>query len=659
MKIKNLEVFGDVELIIKQVNRQYQAKHPRLRSYRNCVWDLIENLFTSINFHFVPRSENQHANALAKAASTFTPPTTFNLKYHIQMRHRPSIPNNIQHWQVFEDDEQLRKFLKSLDEFSETYNDQENQNDTIWIMQEGEDAKEFHDKITNHWMMVLKNNQIPKGLIPLERLFNKDDIPSKTTLQPQPEEVEDCNIGTVDNPKMVKLSKFLSVENKNKYTELLKKYKDVFAWSYEYLKTYDTLVIEHKIPLKLGVKPFKQKLRQFNLILLPVIEKEVKKLLDANIIVPLRYSDWVANLVPVRKKNGEIRLCVDFRNLNKYSLKDNYPLPKMDHVLEKVVRATRMSMIDVFSGYNQIAVSEPDKEKTAFTTPWGTFMYDKIPFGLMNAGYTFQRAMNVTFVVERDKFVVIYLDDLTVFSKSDEDHMIHLKQAFEKCRRFGLSLNPKKSHFAMHEGKLLGYIVSRDGIRIDTKRVESIETLAISRNVKEIQSFLGKINFLRRFVPNFAEIVKLITDMLKKNNEVKWTAESKASFSHIKKFISEAPVLASPDYLKDFLIFSFASEHTLAVVLLQKNEEGFEQPIAFFSKSLRDVELKYNIMEKQAYAMVKALKAFRTYVLHSKVIAYVPTSAIKDILVQEDSDGKIGRWLQKFKSLTWRSNQLN
>jgi ribonuclease HI len=516
MKIKNIEVFGDAELIIRQVNRQYQAKHPRLRTYRNCVWDLVENFFTSVNFHFVPRSENQQADALAKAASTFDPPTSFNLKYHIQMRHRPSIPDNVQHWQVFEDDEQLRKFLESVDEFSETYNDQENQNDPFWIMQEGEDVKEFHDKIVDHRMLVLKNNQIPKGLIPLERLFNKDDIPSKSTLQPQPEEVEDCNIGTVNNPKNVKLSKFLSVENKNKYTELLKKYKDVFAWSYEDLKTYDTSVIEHKIPLKPGVKPFKQKLRQFNPILLPVIEKEVKKLLDAKIIVPLRYSDWVANLVPVRKKNGEIRLCVDFRNLNKSSLKDNYPLPKMDHVLEKVVGATRMSMIDGFSGYNQIVVCEPDREKTAFTTPWGTFMYDKMPFGLMNAGATFQRAMDIAFIGERDKFVVIYLDDLTVFSKSDEDHIIHLKQTFEKCRKYGLSLNPKKSHFAMQEGKLLGHIVSRDGIRIDPKRVEAIETLAIPRNVKEIQSFLGKIIFLRRFVPNFAEIVKLITDMLKR-----------------------------------------------------------------------------------------------------------------------------------------------
>jgi hypothetical protein len=178
------------------------------------------------------------------------------------------------------------------------------------------------------------------------------------------------------------------------------------------------------------------------------------------------------------------------------------------------------------------------------------------------------------------------LDDLTVFSKSDEDHLIHLKQTFEKCRRFGLSLNPKKSHFAMKEGKLLGHIVSQDGIRIDPKRVEAIDTITIPRNVKEIQSFLGKIIFLRRSIPNFAEIMKLITDMLRKNNEVKWTTEAKQSFAHIKKVISEAPVLASPDYLKYFLIFSFASEHTLAAILLQKNKEGVEQPIAFFIKSL-------------------------------------------------------------------------
>jgi hypothetical protein len=248
-----------------------------------------------------------------------------------------------------------------VDEFVETHIDQENQNDLVWIMQEGEDPQEFQDKIVNHRMLLLKNYQIPQGLIPLERLFNHDDIPLKSTLQPQPEEVEDCDIGTKEIPTLVKTSKYLPPEIKSKYVELVKQYKDVFASSYDELRTYDTTIIEHKIPLKQGVEPFRQKLRQINPILLPVIEKEVKKLLDAKIIVPLRYSEWVANLVPFRKKNGEITLCVDIRNLNRSSLKDNYPLPKMDHVLEKVVGANRMSMIDGFSGYNQIAVHEDDK----------------------------------------------------------------------------------------------------------------------------------------------------------------------------------------------------------------------------------------------------------------------------------------------------------
>jgi hypothetical protein len=304
----------------------------------------------------------------------------------------------------------------------------------------------------------------------------------------------------------------------------------------------------------------------------------------------------MANLVPVRKKSEEIRLCVDFRNLNKSSLKYNYPLPKMHHVLEKVVGANRMSTIDGFFSYNQIVVNEHDKEKTTFTTPWGTFMYEKMPFGLMNIGATFQCTMDIAFIGERDKFVVIYLDDLTVFSKSDEDHLLHLKQTFEKCQKFGLSLNPKKSHFAMQEGKLLGHIVSWDGIKIDPKRLEAIDTINIPRNIKEIQSFLGKIIFLRRFIPNFVEIMKLIKDMLKNKDEVKWTIESKASFVHIKKVIREAPVLASPDYLKDFLIFSFSSEHTVTTVLLQKNEEGFEQPIAIFSQIIRDAKLRYDII---------------------------------------------------------------
>jgi hypothetical protein len=220
-------------------------------------------------------------------------------------------------------------------------------------------------------------------------LFDGNDVAVKGRVSGDDADTAECNIGTPEEPKFVKLSRSLTKEQRNEYTELLREFSDVFAWTYEDLKTYDTSVIEHKIPLKEEAKPFRQKLRQINPMLLPVMEKEVKKLLEAQIIVPLRYSEWVANLVPVRKKSGEIILCVDFRNLNRSSRKDNYPLPNMEHILQKVTGASRISMIDGFFGYNQISVMPEDREKTTFTTPWGTFMYAKMPFELMNAGATF------------------------------------------------------------------------------------------------------------------------------------------------------------------------------------------------------------------------------------------------------------------------------
>jgi hypothetical protein len=190
--------------------------------------------------------------------------------------------------------------------------------------------------------------------------------------------------------KYGKLSSNLSKEQRVEYVKILKEFADVFFWKYEYLRTYEKTIIEHKNPLKEDTKPFRKKLKQINPMLLLIMEKEVKKMLDAQIIIPLIYSKQVANLVSVRKKNGEIRVCVDFRNLNRSSNKDNYALPKMEHILQRVTGSSMMSMIDGFFGYNEISDFPEDREKTTFTTPWVTFMYDKILFGLMNAGETFQ-----------------------------------------------------------------------------------------------------------------------------------------------------------------------------------------------------------------------------------------------------------------------------
>ena len=248
--------------------------------------------------------------------------------------------------------------------------------------------------------------------------------------------------------------------------------------------------------------------------------------------------------------------------------------------------------------------------------------------------------MDIEFAKEIHDFLVIYIDDLTIFSKSDQQYLDHLRQVFLKCRKYGISLNPKKSLFGLEEGKILGHIISKEGIRIDPIRIEAILQIPHPRNVKELQAFLRNISFLRRFIPNLAELIRFLNNMLKKDSSIKWIVEAKQAFDKIKMALTRTPVLTSPMFDRDFIIFSFASKHTIAIVLLQKDDQGCEKPIAFFSKALRDAPLKYKIIEKQVFALVKVIKDFRVYILYSHVIAYVSNAVVKDILTQDGIEGK-------------------
>lgn len=182
----------------------------------------------------------------------------------------------------------------------------------------------------------------------MEEIFDSNDVARSPKVAPSDAKVEEFNIGTKEDPKVIKLSKNLTKEYKERYIKLMKEFYDVFAWNYDDLKVYGPGMIQHTIPIQKNVKTFKKKLKRMNPLLLPPIEKEIKKLFESKVIVCLRFSKWLANLVPIRKMNGEIRLCVDFINLNQVSLKDNYPLPKMDHILQRVVESQRMSMLDSF-----------------------------------------------------------------------------------------------------------------------------------------------------------------------------------------------------------------------------------------------------------------------------------------------------------------------
>jgi hypothetical protein len=206
------------------------------------------------------------------------------------------------------------------------------------------------------------------------------------------------------------------VDERDKLTTLIREFKDVFAWPYKDLKAYREDVIQHAIPLIDGTKPFRQKLRQMNPKVTPQVHKELQKMVEARIIKPIRYSSWVSNPVIVRMKTSEIRICVDFKNLSEASLKENYPLPNMEYLLQRVIGAEMMSMLDGFSGYNQVLVKDDDQLKTAFTTPWGTYKYLRMPFGLTNARATFQQAMDYAFRDLSGKFIEIYQDDLTAIS---------------------------------------------------------------------------------------------------------------------------------------------------------------------------------------------------------------------------------------------------
>ncbi|KAH9291168.1 hypothetical protein KI387_043635, partial [Taxus chinensis] len=389
------------------------------------------------------------------------------------------------------------------------------------------------------------------------------------------------------------------------------------------------------------------KQRPINPRIEPLMRKELSKLIESGIIFPVKHSSWVANLVPVRKKNGEIRLCVDFRDLNKASLKDHYPLPNMDQILRTVSGSDRLSLLDGYSGYNQILVRGEDRYKTTFTTKWGTYAYKRMPFGLSNAGATFQRAMDMAFRSLLNKCILVYLDDVTVFSKNSDEHLMHLRQTFQICRQFGISLNPKKSIFSVHEGKLLGHIVSKQGLAIDPFRIEAISQLSLPHHKKALQSFLGKINFVRRFVPDFAALVKPLTAMLRKEKTFSWTSEGREGFEAIKTAISQAPTLANPNFDKDFTMYALAGAETISAILTQVNDENIEQPIAFFGQSLHDYETRYTFLEKQVLSIVRGLKNFKYMLSNNRIHVLVSHPNVKAFLLNKELNEKRAGWITK------------
>eukprot|EP00253_Pinus_taeda_P002734 PITA_02734 len=268
-----------------------------------------------------------------------------------------------------------------------------------------------------------------------------------------------------------------------------------------------------------------------------------------------------------------------------------------------------------------------------------------MPFGLINAGATFQRAMDIAFKGLINRTVVVYLDDITVSSKERSNHLHDLNQIFQRFKKYGISLNPKKSFFALDQGKLLGFVVSKDGIYIDPDKIKEIYEIPFPHNKKSMQSFLGQINFVKRFVPDFSQIILPLRTMIKKNSVFKWGSPEKEAFELIKQSIINAPALNTPNFSNHFTLYTTASDFPYAAVLTQINNHNLEAPISFYSSNLQGAELNYSKVEKQAFVVYKAVKHYRPFLLkaHTKVI--VPFSSVRQLLIQRELGEKRANWV--------------
>ncbi|XP_070039979.1 uncharacterized protein [Nicotiana tomentosiformis] len=278
--------------------------------------------------------------------------------------------------------------------------------------------------------------------------------------KPNLNETEAINLGDQDNIRETKISVHLEPQIKEEIIKALFEYKDVFAWSYDDMPGLSTDLVVHKLPTDPAFPPVKQKLRKFKTDMSVKIKEEITKQLDVKVIRVTRYPTWLANVVPVPNKDGKTRVCVNYRDLNKASPKDNFPLPNIHILIDNCAKHEIGSFVDCYAGYHQILMDEEDAEKTAFITPWGTYCYRVMPFGLKNTGATYMRAMTTIFHDMIHKEIEVYVGDVIIKSKKQSDHVGDLRKFFQRLRRYNLKLNPGKCAFGVPSGKLLGFIVS-------------------------------------------------------------------------------------------------------------------------------------------------------------------------------------------------------
>ena len=363
----------------------------------------------------------------------------------------------------------------------------------------------------------------------------------------------------------------------------------------------DPSIIVHRLNVNPASSPIQQKKRVFAQERDKAIAKEVRKLLKAGFIREVYYPDWLANVVMVKKSNGKWRMCVDFTDLNKACPKDNYPLHRIDTLVNSMARHELLNFMDVFSSYNQIKMSEEDQEKTSFVTSQGLFCYKVIPFGLKNAGATYQRLMNKMFTHQIGMNIQVYVDDMLVKSLCENDHLNDLQETFNTLRSYNMKLNPSKCVFGVTAGKFLGFMVSQRGIEVNSEKVRVILELEPPRTVKAVQSLNGKVVALNRFVSKATDRCLPFFRILRKSFE--WTDECQKAFEDLKKYLSSPPLLSPSRPGEELYLYIAVSQAAVSAVLV-KEEGGSQRPIYFISRAFRGAEERYPRIEKLAFALM-------------------------------------------------------
>jgi hypothetical protein len=365
------------------------------------------------------------------------------------------------------------------------------------------------------------------------------------------------------------------------------------------------------------------------------VKKEVEKMLEAGFIRPCRYAEWISSVVPVQKKDDRWRVCVDFRDLNRATPKDEYPMPVAEMLINAAASHKILSFMDGNAGYNQIFMALEDVNRTAFRVPGavGLFEYVVMTFELKNVGATNQRAMNYIFHDLISQLVEIYIDDVVVKSASVEGHLVDLRQVLERTRRFGLRMNLKKCAFGVSAGQFLGFLVHERGIEIGLKSQEAVRTMVPPTTNRELQQLIGKVHVVRRFISNlsgriepFMELVKI-----KANEECRWGAGQQWAFEEIKEYLSKPPVFVPPQQDRPFYVYQSVGNTSIASVVIQMHDDK-ERVVFYLSRRMLDAETKYLDIEKLCLCLFFTCTNFLHILLSAEIIVICKSDVIKHML---------------------------